>query len=168
MDSAIMTHKGKMVMVFQYCFLLYPGERELVSVRGEQVFGSLDVLFVHQNIKVAELPECKVPIHESSERWSFEWESRNPMCLKQMQDPQQFPGQEKIVPSIPVEMLPQLFQSSRGDSFWAHGTKMLIEERHHTVLECGLREKGPVKVLLEQGADPLRIFSIHASTSTTE
>jgi hypothetical protein len=137
-------------------------------VRGEQVFGSLDVLFVHQNIKVAELPECKVPIHESSERWSFEWEGRNPMGLKQMKDPQQFPGQEKIVPSIPVEMLPQLFQSSRGDSFWAHGTEMLIEEWHHAVLECSLHKKGPVKVLLEQGTDMLRTFSIHTSASTTE
>jgi hypothetical protein len=168
MDAVIITHKGIMEVVFQYRFLLYPSQRELVSVRGEQVFSSLEVLFVHQNIKVTELPECEVPVHESSECWSFEWEGRDPMYLKQMQDSQQFPGQEKIVPSVPVELLPQLLQDSRGDSFRAKGTKMLIEERHHTVLECGLHEKGPVKMLLEQGTDPLRIFSIHASASTTE
>jgi hypothetical protein len=48
-----------------------------------------------------------------------------------------------------MEMLPQLLQGSRGDSFWANGTKMLIEERHHSVLEGCLHKKGPVKVLLE-------------------
>src|SRR5262245_57050700 len=53
MDAAIITHKGIMVVVFQYGCLLYPGQRELVSVRDKQVFGALEVLFVHQNIKVA-------------------------------------------------------------------------------------------------------------------
>ena len=67
-----------------------------------------------------------------------------------------------------MEMLPQLLQGSRGDSFWANGTKMLIEERDHSVLECGSNKKGPGKVLLEQNADALRTFSIHASASTTE
>jgi hypothetical protein len=52
-----------MVVAFQHCFFLSPGQWELVSVRDEQVFGSLEVLFVHQNIKVAELPEREVPVY---------------------------------------------------------------------------------------------------------
>jgi len=63
MDTAIITLKSIMVVVFQYCFLLYPRQRKLVSMRDKQVFGSLEVLFVYQNIKVAELPECEVPVH---------------------------------------------------------------------------------------------------------
>ena len=55
MDAAIISHKGIMVVVFQYCLLSYPGQRELVSVCDKQVFGFLDVLFGHQNIKAAEL-----------------------------------------------------------------------------------------------------------------
>ena len=90
------------------------------------------------------------------------------MSLKQFEEREKFPGQEKVALGVVVEMISELIKSGLGDAFRAGGIEMPVEERHHPVRPRGPEQIRPVYVLLKQGSDPRNCFGGQAGPGAAE
>jgi len=102
----------------------------LVSPRDDQVPGSQDILLANPDVQVTEHSECKVPVDRGSQDRSFERDGRDAMPRKQIQKPEQLPGQEKIALGIGVKMISKVGQDSLRHTFRADGIQVPVQERH--------------------------------------
>src|SRR6266550_6033514 len=140
----------------------------MVARRQKQILGWRCVTLTNQDIQVAELSQRNVSVGRRSENRSFPGNRRNPDLLQSAKEPRQFPRQKKIIQTMGLKITFELIQDSLGDGFRTTVSKIMTQERLHTVRCCCVDHIFPIDFSSKQAADPLRCIAIDDRPSTAE